>query len=239
MTWQEAAGGVCGRRGWRCCRSGAIEAHGPHLPLGTDVYLSLELAARLQAALDGAPPAVVLPPLVYTVTECAAGFSGHLVRLGPKPRARSWRRCSRSSAGTAPARWRCSTAISSPSTARCCARRRRGRALVRGWCSPTSAAAAGRSGWARSFRAGDCHAGAYETSLLLASRFAEQVRLERARALEPRWLGLVQQLQAGRRRFEQMGAEQAYFGDPAAASREQGERLWAVLVAMWLEALRG
>ena len=40
---------------------GALEQHGPHLPLGTDAILATEMARRAAERLDG----VVAPPLTY------------------------------------------------------------------------------------------------------------------------------------------------------------------------------
>ena len=59
-----------------------------------------------------------------------------------------------------------------------------------------------------------------------------------ARALPVANHGLVAKMKAGVKTFEDMGATQAYFGNPAAASVEEGERLWSVLVRMWVETVR-
>ncbi|MCY4573498.1 MAG: creatininase family protein, partial [Gemmatimonadetes bacterium] len=56
---------------------GAIEAHGPHLPLVTDVIIA---AAAAKAALPGLRRLdlhpILLPPLHYTAAPFAAGFPG-------------------------------------------------------------------------------------------------------------------------------------------------------------------
>src|SRR6185295_20142832 len=58
---------------------GATEAHGPHLPLDTDVTIALGMARRAAAALQLKGRAcVVLPPLAYAVTDFAAPFAGTL-----------------------------------------------------------------------------------------------------------------------------------------------------------------
>lgn len=51
---------------------GALEAHGPHLPLGTDTATAAELARRLAERLD----AVLLPPIHYGDTWNTAGYPG-------------------------------------------------------------------------------------------------------------------------------------------------------------------
>jgi creatinine amidohydrolase len=57
--------------------TGATEAHGPHLPLSTDVVISVEGARRAARLLEAeGKTALVLPPIAYAVTEFAASFSG-------------------------------------------------------------------------------------------------------------------------------------------------------------------
>src|SRR5262249_41768279 len=75
MTWPEAAESI-DERSVALLPIGAIEAHGPHLPLDTDVLLSLELCERISSALRPGVAAVVLPPIPFTVARCAEGFAG-------------------------------------------------------------------------------------------------------------------------------------------------------------------
>ncbi|KRE31338.1 creatininase family protein [Agromyces sp. Soil535] len=51
---------------------GALEQHGPHLPLGTDTATAAEVAHRLAERLD----AVLLPPVHYGDTWNNAGYPG-------------------------------------------------------------------------------------------------------------------------------------------------------------------
>src|SRR5439155_1014340 len=56
---------------------GAVEAHGPHLPLATDVIIAETMARAAAARLaTHGYDAVLLPPLAYTAAEFAAGFPG-------------------------------------------------------------------------------------------------------------------------------------------------------------------
>src|SRR5207244_4086730 len=56
---------------------GAVEAHGPHLPLATDVIIAETMARAAAARLaTHGYDAVLLPPLTYTAAEFAAGFPG-------------------------------------------------------------------------------------------------------------------------------------------------------------------
>ena len=56
---------------------GALEAHGPHLPLNTDVVIARAMAEAGAAQLqERGRSAWVLPPLHYTSAGFAAGFPG-------------------------------------------------------------------------------------------------------------------------------------------------------------------
>lgn len=55
---------------------GAIEQHGPHLELRTDIAIATELANRVDAALGD--DAVLCPPLPYGASEHHLGFAGTL-----------------------------------------------------------------------------------------------------------------------------------------------------------------
>lgn len=56
---------------------GATEAHGPHLPLGTDVIISESIAAfALPKLEERGIHVLVLPSLAYAPAEYAAGFAG-------------------------------------------------------------------------------------------------------------------------------------------------------------------
>ena len=76
MTWEEARDAT-GPKSVAILPVGAIEAHGPHLPLETDVIIAQAMARAGAARLDArGQRAVVLPPLSYT----AAAFRPWLRR---------------------------------------------------------------------------------------------------------------------------------------------------------------
>ena len=78
MTWEEARD-AAGPGSVAILPVGAIEAHGPHLPLETDVIIAQAMArsgAARQAARGSS--VVVLPPLTYTAAAFAQGFAGTL-----------------------------------------------------------------------------------------------------------------------------------------------------------------
>src|SRR5574341_1333277 len=78
LTWQEV-GGTDRERAVAILPVGAIEAHGPHLPLGTDVIIA-EAMARTGADKLSARgmDVLLLPPLAYTPAPFAADFPGSL-----------------------------------------------------------------------------------------------------------------------------------------------------------------
>jgi creatinine amidohydrolase len=212
---------------------GAVEAHGPHLPLATDVIIAEGTVKRAAAALEVAGRVVVrAPALAYSVTEYAGGFPG--------------------TAGVGPDAARAYVADV------CRGFRRAGFArvcLVNAHLEPAhvavlrDAAAAATSAdgalrvifadkterrFARTltdeYKRGACHAGSYETSLVLAER-PELVRALRS-GLAPVPIDLARAMKEGKMTFIEAGAPEAYFGDPAAATVEEGEWIYARLVEM-------
>ena len=56
---------------------GATEAHGPHLPLATDVIISEAMAERAaQRLVDARVDALVAPSMAYSVADFASNFAG-------------------------------------------------------------------------------------------------------------------------------------------------------------------
>jgi creatinine amidohydrolase len=53
---------------------GPTEMHGPHLPLGTDMYVARAVALKVAEAADG----IVLPDLAYNWSGATDGFAGTL-----------------------------------------------------------------------------------------------------------------------------------------------------------------
>jgi creatinine amidohydrolase len=216
---------------------GSTEAHGPHLPLGTDAIISDELAARAADALaTRGRAALILPSITFAVTDFARPFSGTLSI----------------SAATATGLVAdvCAAAIEQGYAKVC---------LVNSHLEPAHIAtleAAGRAAEARTgarvafanhlrrrfvstlgdeFKSGACHAGRYETSLVLAAGHA--IRADLAATLPPLPVDLAQAIRDGKRDFREAGAERAYFGEPAAASAAEGETLYAALVQVVLTVI--
>jgi creatinine amidohydrolase len=77
-TWPDVAAHVAATSGVAILPFGALEQHGPQLPLSTDTATAHEVARRLAELLD----AVLLPPVHYGETWNNAGYPG-TVSLSP------------------------------------------------------------------------------------------------------------------------------------------------------------
>jgi creatinine amidohydrolase len=84
------------------------------------------------------------------------------------------------------------------------------------------------------FRSGACHAGRFETSIVLAAR-PELVRDTR-RSLPANPVSLSDAIRAGIGNFHDAGGPRAYFGEPAQASVKEGRELIDALGAILEEA---
>ena len=87
------------------------------------------------------------------------------------------------------------------------------------------------------FRGGGCHAGRYESSIVLAAD-PDAVRDEARRGLPAVRVDLIEKMRAGARSFVQAGATEAYCGDPAAASGDEGRELVEALAGMIVQTVR-
>ncbi|MFQ5525418.1 MAG: creatininase family protein [Thermoanaerobaculia bacterium] len=222
MTWEEVAaleGDLLA-----VLPTGAIEAHGPHLPLGTDEIIAVAMAENGARRLsDDGHTVLLLPPLVYTSASFAAGFAGTLsvrpetvteliVDVGSALAKARVFRLAIANAHLEPAH------LASLHSA---AERLRGEGLSVAFPDLT------RKPWGSrltdEFKSGACHAGRYEGSIVMAAR-ADLVRTEIQRQLPPNPTSLSTAIGKGIATFEEAGGERAYFGDPAAASEEEGRR---------------
>jgi creatinine amidohydrolase len=215
--------------------AGATEAHGPHLPLATDVIISSEAARRAVRRLrERDVRAVVLPPLAYAVTDYASGFPGTISLP----------------LGTATALVRdvilgaARTGFSAVVICNAHLEPDNLRALSDGMQAAIAAGAraafpdvtkkphALRLG--EEFKSGACHAGRYETSLVLAA--GASVRTDRAESLPPNPSSLSRAIRDGKKTFEEAGGPEAYFGWPADATTEEGEALFGELADVFATA---
>jgi len=205
---------------------GATEAHGPHLPVSADTVIAVELARRTAAKLkEHGIPSLILPPVSFTVADYGANFAG-TVTVSPETSVALLKDV----AVAAAKRFRCVGFVNvhlEPRHLECLKK-----AIEESKKAGGSACYADltKKRWAEllpeSFRQGD-HAGAYETSLMMAAA-PEMVR-ERERISLPPMESLASAMKKGAKTFEEAGAEEAYFGDPTAASAEDGEGYFEAL----------
>ena len=215
---------------------GAVEPHGPHAPLGTDTLISVGVCERAAEELDDDPElrVLVLPSLAYGVTRYAAAFPGAVSIREETLRALVVDVC------------RSLAAHGFPRVV-----------LVNNHFEPeqvkTLREAADEAGpcvrlldltrrenakrLTEEFRAGSCHAGRYETSLVLADA-PDLVHRERMAALESRMIDMPAAIAAGRTDFTAMRMDEAYCGAPAEATAEEGAQTFAALTEMLVELVR-
>ena len=76
MTWKEV-GGLDRGKTIALLPVGAVEAHGPHLPVFTDVIIAEAMAKASAGKLEaGGKEVLLLPPIAYSSARYAAGFPG-------------------------------------------------------------------------------------------------------------------------------------------------------------------
>jgi creatinine amidohydrolase len=204
---------------------GAVEPHGPHAPLGTDTLISVGMCERAAARLENA---VVLPPLPFGVTRYGAAFAGAI--------------------GISEATLRAVVLDVATALDRQGFRRL---VIVNNHFEPEQVAtlrsAAAEAGalyldlvrrrsaqrLTDEFWRGSCHAGRYETSLVLADA-PELVDPEMA-SLPSNEVDMPAAMAAGRTDFVAMGMDRAYCGAPAEASAEEGRETFQTLTDMLVE----
>jgi creatinine amidohydrolase len=204
---------------------GAVEPHGPHAPLGTDTLISVGMCERAAARLDNA---VVLPPLSFGVTRYGAAFVGAI--------------------GISEQTLRAVVLDVAKSVADNGFRRL---VIVNNHFEPeqvaTLRAAAEEAGalyldlvrrrnaqrLTDEFRRGSCHAGRYETSLVLAE--APELVDPTAKELPPNEVDMPAAMAAGRTDFLAMGMDRAYCGAPAEATAEEGRQTFETLTDMLVD----
>ncbi len=238
---------------------GAVEAHGPHLPLVTDVIIAVAAAKAALPGLRrlGCRP-TLLPPLAYTAAPFAAGFPG-TISVRPATVSALLSDIAESLEQQGVAALVVVNAHLDPAHLGAIAK------VVAGWdAGPGGAggqpgAADGPGGaptpsrpmpvihpdlterrWASrltdEFRSGACHAGRYETSVVMAAT-PGLVREDVRAGLRENPASLSRAIHRGAATFKEAGVAEAYCGDPAAATAREGEETVAALAAIVVEAV--
>jgi creatinine amidohydrolase len=202
---------------------GATEPHGPHAPLSTDTLISVGICERAAKRLAGEVPVVVLPAMPYGVTRYGSAFPGAVTisedtlrslvteiaeSVGPLVLVNSH---------FEPEQVETLRATGLPLLD--LTRRKQAARLT------------------DEFRSGSCHAGRYETSLVLADR-PELVHADRMQSLDERRVDMPAAIAAGQTDFLAMGMDQAYCGAPAEASADEGRETFETLAEMLVELIR-
>ncbi len=242
MTWEEVRD-LRRKSAIAVLPIGAIEAHGPHLPLATDVIIA-EAMAEAGAGLlsEWGYEVVVLPSVPYTPAGFAAGFPG-TVSLHSETLTRVLVDLARSLLSHGLPIMAVANAHLDPGHI--------GAIYAAVETCEGSADAARivfpdvtRKPWALEltdeFRSGACHAGRYEGSVVMAAA-PTLVREEIREGLAPNAASLSDAIREGKRTFEEAGGSRAYFGYPAEATAQEGratiEALGRILARAVREAL--
>jgi creatinine amidohydrolase len=236
MTSEELAAIIDGANAVVILPVGAVEPHGPHLGLGTDNVISVAAAIRAAELLanDGFAP-LIAPAVPYGVTDCASAFKGavsvsagaltaylhsliegfltngvvHVCLVNNHLEPAQVRAVSAAIDGLPPG----SASVACPVTRR----------------------------WAKTlddeFKSGACHAGSYETSIVMESA-PELVRDDKRRQLPEVPVSLSEKLNDGVTDFVDMGLDKAYAGAPAAASAAHGGEQLTQLAEMIATEIR-
>jgi creatinine amidohydrolase len=202
---------------------GATEPHGPHAPLATDTLISVGICRRAAERLRGEIPVLVLPALAYGVTRYGAAFPGAVsisqatLRSLVTEVCESFDQVVLVNSHFEPEQVETLRGLGLPLLD--LTRRRQAERLT------------------EEFRSGSCHAGRYETSLVLADR-PELVDRERMAALEAKIVDMAGEIAAGKTDFLALGMDRAYCGSPAEATAEEGEQTFETLAEMLVELVR-
>ncbi len=237
LTWEDARDLDRGRT-VVVLPCGAIEAHGPHLPLATDIVIAQAMARAGAARIEARGlTALLLPPLPFAAAPFAAAFAGTLsvaastvtalvVDLARELTRHRFAALAIANGHVDPAH------LGALAEAIACAREAR--------LLPIAAPDLSKKPWAArlsdEFKSGACHAGRYEGSIVMAER-PDLVRDAIRLALPPIPASLSTAIRSGARTFEEAGGPRAYFGWPADATAEEGRATVATLGEILAEAV--
>jgi creatinine amidohydrolase len=218
---------------------GATEPHGPHSPLATDPIISIGIAERVARRLADDPElaVLILPTLSYAVTRYSAGFAGAIHVSEDTLRTLIVDVCA-SLAGQGLPHVVLVNNHFEPEHVQTLHRaldELGERGIRAGYLDLTRRERAQRL--TEEFKLGECHAGRYETSLVLAQT-PGLVDREAMAKLPYVGVSLPDVIAAGMKDFREMGLVEAYCGAPAEATVEEGEATYDTLTEMTIELIR-
>ncbi|MBI4245459.1 MAG: creatininase family protein [Planctomycetes bacterium] len=215
---------------------GALEAHGPHLPIATDIIISNHLACLTAIKLSALDyDVMLLPSISYTIAEFAKSFTGTVSILDSAFRNMLGSICNNlrlmklryllvANSHLDPVHLKALHAVFDI-------------------CTDPVVIFPDKTDrrWAKmltdEFRSGSCHAGQYETSLVLASR-PELVK-SLYKSTKAKFVNLAEKIKSGAKSFNEIDMLEAYCGDPAKATVEEGkktfDKLSNILVTAFVE----
>lgn len=239
MRWEERRYPELGGLAVAVLPIGAVEAHGPHLPTGTDIVIAEAMARdgvrRLRA--EGVR-AAILPALAYAPAPFADEFDGTL-SIRPETMVALLEDLAAALARRGVKVLAIVNAHFDPAQVAALrdavARIEAGGAIRVAFPDLTRRALAERL--TDEFRSGACHAGRYESSIVLAER-PELVDEATRRTLPDLAVSLVTAARDGRATFGAAGMDAAYCGAPAAATGGEGREMVARLGEILATAVR-
>ena len=218
---------------------GSTEPHGPHSPLATDPIISVGTCERVVRRLADDPElqVLILPTLSYAVTRYTAGFAG-AIHVGEETLHAMIVDVVSSLAGQGFSHVMLVNNHFEPEHVQTLHRgvdALEERGIRTGYLDLTRKERAQRL--TEEFRRGECHAGRYETSLVLAQS-PELVDRDAIAGLPEVPVSLPKTIAAGLKDFRGMGLADAYCGAPAEATVEEGNESYDVLAELTIELIR-
>ncbi|MCF6228102.1 MAG: creatininase family protein [Planctomycetes bacterium] len=218
---------------------GATEAHGPHLPLSTDVIISEGQCAYAQPDLEEAGiEAFTLPSIAYAPADYAGNFAG-TISISPDTAkavildiANSLQKQGFSALAIANSHFDPANVTMLREVVE----------TIRSEIGlPVAFPDFTRRNLAETltdeFKSGACHAGQYETSLVMASRPELVDDTARMQAKDnPK--SLIEGFKQGATNFEECGGPEAYFGFPSKATAAEGVQSYEILASALVESIK-